>query len=161
MSKKGKNYDSLEFKTFDAKVAGEDWASETDNLPPVAGIFINGKELVDILCPLEEKLKAEDDECAAGNYGHLFAEELYEELTVASISGTFSNDYGASLLCCLDCGDFGCWSVLCHIILSDTEVVWTFTHNHRKWNYDLKFTFKRDEYEKALSSLKGAVAWQK
>ena len=161
MSKKARKYDSLEFKIFDAKTAGEGWASETDNLPPVAGIYINGKELVDILRPLEEKLKAEDDECDAGNYGHLFAEELYEELTVASISGTFSNDYGASLLCCLDCGDFGCWSVLCHMVLSDTEVVWTFTHNHRKWNYGLEFTFTRNEYENALSSLKGTVPCRK
>ena len=161
MSKMTENYDSLEFKTFDAKAAGEDWASETDNLPPVAGIYINGNELVDILRPLEEKLKAEDDECDAGDYGHLFAEELYEDLSLASTPGTFSHCYGANLLCCKECGDFSCWSVLCHVDLSDNEAVWTFSHNHRNWDYGLKYVFRRDEYEKALRTLKGEDACRK
>ena len=147
--------DKLEFKLFDPKETGEQWALELKKPSPVVGIYINGIELAEILKPIELSCREPDDECPVGEYGHLSAEFLSKELADASVPGTFAHNYGAYLLCCQDCGDCGCWSVLAHIEICDSCAEWTFSHNHRSWNYGLKYRFANDEYDAALNMLRG------
>lgn len=150
-----KSYDRISFRGFDPKAAGEDWAEEIIKPEPVIGIYINGTELVDILRPIEDALKEFGDECESGGYGHLSASELYRELVSAAVPETFDSYYGAHLLCCKSCGECGCWSVLAKVEASEDTVVWTLSHNHRDWDYKLRYIFSRIEYDNAVKGLKG------
>ena len=50
------------------------------------------------------------------------------------------------------CGIIQCWFLLAKITLADTTVTWSdFQNFHRDWwEYDLSFTFDRQEYEAGL-----------
>ena len=120
----------------------------------VVEIYINNREIVSILKPIEERIKDYDDGVDPGGYGHRIAKELYHELSKALIPGTCENKYGAEILCCRSCGEPGCWSPMVKVTEEKEFVKWTLVHNHRKWDYKLTYRFKKEAYEAALYSLK-------
>ena len=149
--------DKIEFKIADPAELGETWAEENDRNLKAVEIYINGREFVDILKECEKPFAdSEGHPNLAGSYGHNVPKILYCALSEAVKEGTYSNKYGAELLCCRDCGIPGCWSVLAMISEDDDFVYWkSFSHNHRKmWKYDLSFRFVKADYEKEMEKLK-------
>lgn len=134
--------DKIEFKIINPK-GKERWADEYPPNIRVVEIYINGKELIDILKEIEYSY----DPKLAGAYGHQTPEDLYSNLVEGEDS--------ADLLCCSDCGDIGCWTVRVIITADEKYVYWiNFSHHHREWKYDISYTFEKTAYEKALNYLK-------
>ena len=136
-------YDELDFRQM--PLSGEDGG---------AGIYINGRELVDIIIPIEDHLIGAGDKCAPGEYSHLPADMLYKELSDAAVPGTYAYNDGAYLTCCLICESCSCWSLLAHVKTTEDEVIWTLSHNHRNWDYGVQFCFEKTQYEAALNRLR-------
>ncbi len=144
--------DKIEFIRSDPALKGEEWAMEYSAPHVSAEIYINGRELADIL--KDEELayaEAEGHPSLAGAYGHIAPYKLYTALNKA-----YDNGGRAELLCCRQCGETGCWSVSMHIIRDGKYVCWQeFKHIHREWHYSLSYKFSAPEYEKALEKLHG------
>lgn len=146
MNKKiDKDVDVLNFKIINPK-GKEDWADDCD-ISEAVEIYINGKEIVEILKEIETPFaKNENAIDIAGAYGHLTPRELYSELNDTKES---------ALLCCDGCGFIGCWAVLVSVEMDEEYVYWKeFRHNHRKWEYNISYKYDRREYEDALEQLK-------
>lgn len=139
--------DNIEFR-FINPLGVEDWSKE---ISKVTQIFLNGKELVDILKEIEYQFaEKEGHPDLAGGYGHLTPNELLSNLKYSKEDP----DYEAELLCCSDCGISGCWSILVHIKYDENYVYWNdFSHNHRDWKYNLSFKFVKSQYEEQLKKL--------
>ena len=136
-----------------SKESDEGWAQKLQNAPTVAEVYINGKELISIVRERENKIKDADDLCEPGSYGHLSVDELYREL-----HETQTGQYRyAHLLCCNNCGDCFCWSVQAKISVGLKYVTWTLSHNHRDWDYNLKYCFDKMEYMGLLRRLRRVV----
>lgn len=137
--------DKLAFKIVDPK--GEEWAKEFPREIKVVEIYINEVELVEILKPIEMPYAfIEEYPSLAGSYGHITPEKLYRNLTASSEE--------IELLCCGDCGESGCWSILVNVEYDDSYVYWRkFKHNHRNWEYDISYKFDKTEYQNALKQL--------
>lgn len=148
--------DKLEFKLADPIEKKEEWALEFGSTQKVVEIYLNGRELVEILKEMETPYALEEGHPSlAGAYGHNYAKELYADLTEAMTEGTYCHEKGAELLCCSGCGDRGCWSVLVMVKQDEDYVYWEqFRNNHRKWNYNIAFCFVKKEYEAAMKQLK-------
>ncbi len=144
--------DKIEFIRSDPDLKGEEWAAEHGAPLAAAEIYINGRELADILKAEElAYAEAEGHPTLAGAYGHIAPDKLYTALNKAKDS-----EGRAELLCCRQCGEVGCWSVSAHIMRDNKYVFWhRFEHNHRKWHYGLSYKFSAAEYEKALEKLNG------
>lgn len=119
-----------------------------------AHIKINGCGLISLLSFMETRIKEPDDEALAGNYRYLFLKELYENLVNAETDGTYEKEFGAPLVCCHTCEDVYCWSVYAVVKRDEDSVVWTLRHNHRNWDYGLKFRFDRKAYDYEMYGLK-------
>lgn len=69
---------------------------------------------------------------------------------------------GIYLLGCKDCGDVGCWPIVCSIVADDTTVTWKdFRQPHRpNRNYSAfgPFTFDRTAYEACTKQLVSDLA---
>lgn len=155
------NIDKIEFKLIDAKTANESWTEDFEKSVPAVEIYINGKEIVFIFKEIEQPYcDKEGHPELAGDYGHNTPKELYTDLSEAVVEGTYSNEYGAYLLCCMGCGESGCWSVKTHIRKTEEYVYWeNFKNEHRKdWQYNLLYKFDRTEYNKALEQLKSYIS---
>lgn len=138
------NVDVLEFKIFNPQ-GKENWADDSDVYEAVE-IYINGKEIVELLKEIETPFAIDEGETdLAGAYGHLTPGELYSELKDVEES---------ALLCCDGCGLSGCWSVLINIETDENYVYWKdFKHNHREWKYGIAYKFDRKTYEEILKEL--------
>ena len=138
------NTDMVEFKLFNPQ-GKEDWAEDFDANQAVE-IYINGKEIIEILKEIETPYAMSEGHVdIAGAYGHLTPKQLYSELTDTDES---------ALLCCDGCGFTGCWSVLVKVEEDDNYIYWkNFRHNHRDWKYDISYKFGRIEYENAVKQL--------
>ena len=148
--------DELEFKLVDPIEKKEEWALEFKSTQKVVEIYLNGRELVEILKEIETPYALEEGHPSlAGAYGHNYAKELYADLTETMTEGTYCHEKGVELLCCSGCGDKGCWSVLV-MVKQDEDYVYReqFRNNHRKWNYDIAFQFTKKDYEQAMQKLK-------
>lgn len=117
-------------------------------------IEINGCGLIGLLSFTETRVKEPDDEAPTGNYYYLDPNILYENLSHAEIEGTYENEAGAPLVCCKECGEIHCWSVYATVERDENTVVWTLRHNHRNWDYGLRFCFERKQYDLQISYLK-------
>lgn len=139
--------DSLEFKIINP-IGKEEWADDY-KIDKVVEIYINGKELIEILKLIETPYSLKEGNMElAGAYGHITHGELYKSLTI--------DDEDVELLCCSDCGDSGCWSILIDIEDGDNYIFWkNFKHNHRDWKYDICYKFDKIEYVNSLKQLKG------
>ena len=152
--------DTLEFKIIDPKKKGESWA-ESGSFPEglrAVEIYINGQELVDIVREIEDPFaQKEGHPNIAGAYGHNTPKFLYKELSEAFDDNSYSSKYGVPLLCCRDCGVWGCWDIDVMVRRDDEFVYWeNFRQGHRKnWLYNLSYKFDRTEYEREIEKLKG------
>ena len=147
-----KYFDTLRFELFDPYEAGERWAVEY-NHPDcrTVKIFINNKELNSLLVELEDKEDGVDNPTDSANvYGHIGPYYLLKQL-----KSEFASNYGASLCCCAECGDDGCWGVTTKVHESEQEVVWhDFEHEHRPYTYGgLEFHFERCAYDAEIKKL--------
>ena len=149
--------DKLEFKLIDPVKNGEEWADDRKDCRAVE-IYLNGREIIDILKEIEMPFaKEEGHPDIAGGYAHNTPKFLYRSLSETLVEGTYSNNYGAELLCCSSCGSSGCWSAIVHVRQDKDFVYWeNFEQNHREnWKYNLSYKFDRTEYEKESEKLKG------
>lgn len=124
-----------------------------DGLGEVVKIYINNEEILDII-----KKEEEPYDSRPGDYLHVSAFELYENLTDALIVGTEANKNGVEILCCT-CRCPRCSSILLFVEEDDKYVYWKkFKHTHREWNYNISYKFEKTEYEKVIKQLD---AWKK
>lgn len=153
-----KQYDSISFEYFDAREAQEPWAVEFGaDKEPAIKIFINGRELNAWLVSLEDVFTNSTDTPPAMVYGHNPPSFLLKELT-----SPYADSYGASLNCCSDCGDEGCWGVRVKVTQTEDEVIWhDFVHEHRDYPYNLEFHFDKASYEEQLQALREFCALAK
>ena len=153
--------DKLEFKLVDPIEKKEEWALELKSTQKVVEIYLNGREIVEILSEVEKPYAEEEGHPSlAGAYGHNYAKELYGDLAEAMTEGSYFQEKGVELLCCNDCGDRGCWSVLVMIKQDEGYVYWEhFRNNHRKWDYDISFRFAKKDYEQAMQQLKAFAGY--
>jgi hypothetical protein len=133
-------------------------------------VRINGHDLADLVQVVELPFaEAEGAPEIAGAYAglppgkgicppsrHFYGEPAWEVY-----------DYGGrtQVLQC-DCGEPGCWPLVCRIELTDDQVVWSgFEQPHRasergrsRWTYETfgPFHFERRQYETALEALRRA-----
>lgn len=117
-------------------------------------VEINGCGLTGLLSFMETRIKEQDDEAPTGNYRYLDPISLYENLTRAEIEGTYEKEAGAPLVRCKECGEIHCWSVYAVVERDESSVVWTFRHNHRNWDYGMRFRFERKQYDSQICFLK-------
>ncbi len=148
--------DQLKLKLIDSVEKIEDGVVKFGYTSKVVEIYINGREIVQMLKEIEKPYAIEEGHPEiAGGYGHNSPKFLYEDLLEALIEESYCSKYGVELLCCSTCGESGCWSILVFINQDDEYVYWNrFEHNHRVWKYNISFKFKKDEYEKAMQQLR-------
>lgn len=111
-------------------------------------IFINGKEIVDIIHEVElSQWKQKID------YIHQQPHELYKRLE----NVMQFEDESVEILCCI-CGTIECNSPVVHIRSDDDYVYWDkITHNQMQWVYNLTYKFNKKLYEIELEKLR---SWQ-
>lgn len=149
----------LNFKLIDPVLADEEWAKDWKNPPKVVEIYVDGVEIAEIYRKIEVPYcEQEGHPNLAGDYGHMPVKELYEDLSEATIEGSYSNKLGVYPVCCGGCGEPGCWSVTFHVRESDEFVWWYgFEHEHRNWEYNLEFKFLKSDYLKEMNKL---IEWK-
>lgn len=149
----------LNFKLIDPVLADEEWAKDWKNPPKVVEIYVDGVEIAEIYRKIEVPYcEQEGHPNLAGDYGHMPVKELYEDLSEATIEGSYSNKLGVYPVCCGGCGEPGCWSVTFHVRESDEFVWWYgFEHEHRNWEYNLEFKFLKSDYLKEMNKL---IKWK-
>jgi hypothetical protein len=124
----------------------------------MAILRIDGRELLDIVRDLETPIAAKAGEAdLAGKYYYLNVQDvLYpsRQLLGEPIRPLLKYDGKVSILEC-DCGCEGCWPLIVHVDVTQTQVIWRdFQQVHRdNWEYprDFRFVFDRSQFETALS----------
>ncbi len=111
-----------------------------DGIVDAVNVFVNGRNLVDILRGVELPFAAREGKPdLAGNYVGLPPEEVF-------------------LLSPRLLGEPGCWPFRVEITLRDDVVIWSgFEQGHRAWHYDKiqPLVFDRAQYLSALSPQPG------
>ena len=128
-----------------------------DGLVDAVGIFINGRNLVDMVREVELPFAAREGKPhLAGNYVGLPVEAvLFPSRRLLGDGEECHDDWGGriSVLGC-GCGVVGCWPLQVVIDATEDDVTWSgFEQPHRRrWDHDGlgPFVFDRDEYEAAL-----------
>lgn len=125
-------------------------------------ILINGEDFCDIVNKTDCERLVEENPCYDNLqeplYGHGELCWISHGLSEAFTEGSYSHDCGLELLCCWDCGEPGCWSVVAHFRQDKNYVYWErFEHNHRDWEYDYSFCFNKTEYYKELTCLRSIL----
>jgi hypothetical protein len=124
-------------------------------MPNIVDIFINGKNLIDIVREVELPSAIEEGSSEiAGHYMGLQPSELLNPFT-----------YQNGKIAIFDCASFcatGCWPLLVKVTVTDNLVIWEeFEQYHRgptfpgkQWRYDgLRFVFDRKQYNQEFSKL--------
>lgn len=153
------NCDVIHFEVFNPVEAKEEWAISFPTDYKSVRIVINGEDFCDIANKIDcERFLKENPCCGNTNepmYGHGELRWIYDGLIEAFTEGSYAHDCGLELLCCWECGDAGCWSVVAHFRQDENYVYWeNFEHNHRDWEYDFSFRFSKVDYYKELATLK-------
>jgi|AGTN01.2.fsa_nt_gi hypothetical protein len=116
---------------------------------PQVNIFINGRNLIEIVRDEEISLNFKPRELAGS----------YEGLDLGTFQHTNKNSHlGLTVLQC-ECGQIGCWDMHVKVTADKDTVMWSdFSNPHRgpdspagHWVYALKFIFDRRQYEAELS----------
>jgi hypothetical protein len=130
-----------------------------DGLVDAVNVFINGRNLVDVLREVELPFRAREGKPdLAGSYVGLPLEDIL--LPAPRLLGEPATyyDHGypegkIAVLGCV-CDEVGCWPFLVKITLRDDVVIWDdFEQPHRRaWRYDelRPFVFDRTQYLSAL-----------
>lgn len=144
----------LEFKLINPLKSGEKWENEFTSRK-VTEIYIDGKEILDILLPIETSYKDPKDIQEKGcEYGHLAPSSLFGSLSDAMIPWADCVENEFYLCYCGSCGEPGCWSVSAKVKVEENCVIWyDFEHSHKDWKYNLRYRFDRTQYESALKKL--------
>ena len=142
--------DKLSFKIIDGKIA----AYLVNQYQGVVGIFINDRELLDIVADLEN----EHWKNGAMSYIHQTAKELYNNLVPNDNELIeWQEEYGTEILCCT-CGEIGCGSPTVFIEKDDHFIYWkALGHNQidkEDYYFPLNYGFDKKQYEQALEELK-------
>ena len=113
-------------------------------------IFINGKEILEILKGLMIPDKRKVYYEFGGDYAHR-AGDLYHDLIEAFTPGTYMAKNGIEILCCAGCGQDGCWSCVAEPSFTEETVSWRVC-----WHYGspLRFRFDREQYLQAIEDLR-------
>ena len=122
-----------------------------------ACIEINGCSLIGLLSFRENRIKDLDDEAPAGSYHFLPPDVLYEGFMRTETENCFEKQNGIPLVTCSDCGEIHCWSVAAVVQRAGDCVFWTLRHNHRGWNYGLRFCFEKNIYDAEINGLRSHV----
>lgn len=141
--------DKISFKIIDGQIA----VGETPKYRGVVGIFINDRELLDIVADLEnENLKG-----GAMDYIHQTAKELFSNLVPNDKLKDWQNENGVEILCCT-CGIVEDGSPTVFIEKDERYVYWkALGHNQmntKHYHFPLNYVFDRKQYEQALEELK-------
>lgn len=148
----------LKFKMFDPIEAGEPWAVDFGSNHKVVEVIIDGENLLEVIRRIE-KPYLQSERClwlqdCDHDYGHVSQKDLYDDLLSATVKGSFAHDFGVYLFCCGGCGEPGCWSVTCRVKEDDKFVFWfDFKHEHRDWDYNLKYKFEKKAYQTVMNEL--------
>ncbi len=140
--------DKMSFKIIDGEIA----PGETPDYLGVVGIFINEREILDIVSDLENE-KFEDGEM---EYIHQTAYQLYNNLGADNITD-WQKKYGIEILSCT-CGYIEDGSPTVFIEKDEKYVYWrALGHNQlnkEHYYFPLNYVFDRKQYEQALEELK-------
>ena len=142
--------DKISFKIIDGKVG----ATLINDYRGVVGIFINDRELLDIVAELENT----NWEYGAREYIHQMAKYLYSNLVPDDDELIeWQEEYGTEILCCT-CGIIECGSPTVFIEKDDEYIYWrALGHNQIEKEYyyfPLNYVFDMEQYEQALTELK-------
>jgi hypothetical protein len=133
-------------------------------------IRINGHELTDLVREVEASFAgAEGASTVAGAYAGLPPSEDTcppSRHFLGAPSWQVYDYSGKTQILQCECGEPGCWPLVCRIDVSAHQVIWAdFEQPHRTtgrgrsvWTYDRlgPFTFERQQYDSALEVLRGA-----
>lgn len=141
--------DIISFRMIDGQIA----VGEVPKNRGVVGVFINGRELLDIVADLEnENLKG-----GAMDYIYQTANELYSNFVPDDKIKNWQKKNGVEILCCT-CGVIECSSPTVFIQEDEQYVYWkTLGHNQidkEHYCFPLNYIFDRKQYEQALGELK-------
>jgi hypothetical protein len=135
-----------------------------DGLVDAVDIFVNGRNLVDIVREVELPISAREGKPdRAGRYAGLPpGENLLPSPRLLGEPTTYydhdSSEGKVAALGC-ECGEVGCWPFQVKIALRDDVVTWSdFEQPHRRaWRYDAlrPFVFDRAQYLSALNQKPG------
>lgn len=136
--------DKIDFKFIDPR-GKEEWADDLE-IDKVVEIYLNDIELIEILKEVEKTYALKEGKLKlAGAYGHLTPKELYTNLMANN---------NVELLCCSECGNSSCWSIIIKIKKDQDYIYWQkFKHNHREWQYNISYKFDKILYEQAIKKL--------
>lgn len=145
--------DKLTFKRIDGEIA----VGVTPKYRGVVGIYINGRELLDLVNELEKgKWKS-----GARDYIHQTAAELYGNLVPNDDLKDWQKENGTEILSCT-CGIIEDSSPTVFIDTDERFVYWkALGHNQmdkEQYYFPLNYVFDRKEYAQALEELKKFVA---
>ncbi|MFN0195895.1 MAG: hypothetical protein ACKVT0_04075 [Planctomycetaceae bacterium] len=123
----------------------------------MAILRIDGRELLDIVRDVEAPITAKAGEAdLAGKYHYLSVRDVLHpsrQLLGEPIRPLLEYDGKVSILEC-ECGCEGCWPLIMHVDVTETQVIWQDFHQvHRdNWEYpnDFRFVFDRSQIEAAL-----------
>lgn len=139
--------DKLSFKIIEGQIA----PGETPK-SGVVGIFINDRELLDIVADLESKKW----KSGAFDYIHQTAKELHNHLATEKFTDG-NEEYGIAILSCT-CGIIEDGSPTVFIEKDENYVYWkALGHNQidkENYYFPLDYIFERKQYEEALNELK-------
>ena len=142
--------DKLSFKIIDGEIA----VGVTPCFRGVVGIFINERELLDIVADLENA----NWENGYMEYIHQTAKELYNNLVPDDNEFIeWQEEYGTEILCCT-CGFIEDGSPTVFVEKDEQHVYWkALGHNQidkEHYYFPLQYVFDRKQYEQALEELK-------
>lgn len=145
--------DKLEFKI--------EQKESDDRKIPAVNIFINGKNLIEMLKEYELPFATkEGSPDIAGGYAGMYPKDfLYWYLTAAWLG-----DGVHSILTCAGCGEVGCWPMMVTVTEDNDKVKWSNFHQpHRGpeskasfWDFSNfpSFEFSKENYQTELNKLK-------
>ena len=144
--------DKITFKIIDGQIA----VGEQPKYRGVVGIFINDRELLDIVADLGNEVW----EDGAMDYIHQMADELYSNLVPNDKRKDWQKRNGVEILCCT-CGYVECSSPTVFIEKDERYVYWkALGHNQigkEHYYFPLNYVFDRMQYEQSLEELKKFV----
>ncbi len=153
----------LGFKLIDPVEAEESWALDGGSQFNVVEIYIDGREICDVIKPIEEAFieKSETSSQFDDTYGHLDPKNLYDNLSWAAKHDPYFENEDCLLLCCETCGEPECWSIAIKIKKDKNFIYWyDFEHNHEGFEYGLSYIFEKNQYDSAMRKLRKFISQQ-
>ena len=129
-------------------------------------IVIDGRDLIEVVKEHEAPYaEAEGSPSIAGRYSGLSPRDVLppSRHLFGEAEAMFTHDGKIEVLSCADCGEPGCWPLVCEIVVSAETVTWQHFEQPRRngelgasvWSYEDfgPFVFDRRHYEETLARL--------